>query len=50
MYRTYHMKDTMFKYGEHFMYSENALTNLKKSSDESEATRNESNWNCASNR
>lgn len=23
------MKDTMFKYGEHFMYSENAFTNLK---------------------
>lgn len=30
MYRTYHMKDTMFKYGEHFMYSENAFANLKK--------------------
>ncbi len=38
MHRTFHMKDTKFKYGSISYSKEEILTNIKKSSDESEAT------------
>ena len=49
VYRTLQMKDTKFKVGDEFINRKEYHYQVEKSSDESEATLDESNWNSSSN-